>query len=168
MRNIFRKERAKTEHLPVSKSMPEGRSERIAGESSGAASGSLGRSLIRMLEPKTIYPYAVIRYMYGCYGAFPIEFLSNELQQPKYEDSWSIVMPNPYKNGKLTSEARQAVLDITEVSFNQMQGRNRMCAVFAEDDCVRFELDGRRVKDNSPPSMTINLTNASNAGPRNR
>jgi len=155
MRNIFRKKRAKTEHLPVLKSMPEGRPERMAGESSGAASGSLGRSLIRILEPKTIYPYAVIRYMYGCYGAFYIEFLSDESQQTKYEDSWTIVMPSPYKNGKLTPEARQAVLDIIEAAFNRMRGRNRMYAVFAEDDCVRFELDGRRVKDNSPPSMTI-------------
>lgn len=167
MRNIFRKKRAKTEHLPVSKSMSEGRPERMAGESSSAASGSFGRSIIRMLEPKTIYPYIVIRYIPGCGGAFPIEFLSNESQQPKQEDSWRIVMPNPYKNGKLTPEARQAVLDIIEAAFNRMRGRNRMYAVFVEDDCVRFELDGRRVKDNSPPSMTINLTNVGNAGPQN-
>ncbi len=155
MRNIFGKKRAKTEHLAVSKSRAEGYPEKMAGESSSAAPDSVLRSIIRMLEPKTIYPYAVIRYMYGCYGAFPIEFLSNESQQPKHEDSWSIVMPNPYKNGKLTSEARQAVLDITEVSFNRMRGRQVMYAVFAEDDCVHFNLGGSIIKHTSPPSMTI-------------
>lgn len=155
MRNIFRRKRAKTEHLSVSQSMPEGRPEKMAGESSGAAPDSVLRSIIRMLEPKTIYPYVVIRYVPGCGGAFPIEFLSDESQQPKHEDSWRIVMSNPYKNGKLTPKARQAVLDITEVAFNRMRGRQRMYAVFAENDCVRFELDGRGVKANSPPSMTI-------------
>jgi len=161
------------ERFRVSESMSEGRPERMADESRRVAHDNSAKrewrlvlpgsvttpSIIRMLEPKTIYPYAIIHYMPGCGGAFPIEFLSDESQQPKQEDSWCIVMPNPYKNGKLTPEARQAVLDITEASFNRMRGRNRMYAVFAEDDCVNFELDGSRVQQTSAPSMTIDFSN---------
>jgi hypothetical protein len=166
------------ERFPISDSMPEGRPERMADESWNSWSVALENSLklgeecslvlpgsvttpslIRMLEPKTIYPYVVIRYIPGCGGAFPIEFISDESQQPKHEDSWRIVMSNPYKNGRLTSQARQAVLDITEVAFNRMRGRFRMYAVFAEDDCVCFELNGSRVQHTSAPSMTIDLSN---------
>jgi hypothetical protein len=159
--------------FPVSESMPEGRPERMADGSLAPAPDNTGEqehhlvlpgsvttpSLIRMLEPKTIYPYVVIRYMAGCGGAFPIEFLSDESQQSEHEDSWRVVMANPYKNGKLTPEARQAVLDITEVAFNRMQRRLKMYAVFAEDDCVNFELDGFRVQHTSAPSMTIDFSN---------
>jgi hypothetical protein len=178
MRNIFRRKRVKIEHLPPSQFMPEGRPERIADESWNSWSIALDNSvklgkdcslvlpgpattpsLIRMLEPKTIYPYVVIPYTLGCGGAFPMEFLSDESQQPKHEDSWRVVMSNPYKNGKLTPEARQAVLDITEVAFNRMQGRFRMYVVFAEGDCVCFELDGSRVQHTSAPSMTIDFSN---------
>jgi len=157
------------EKYRVSESMPERHPDKMANQTPGAASdnalekkygvaipGSVTTpSLIRTLEPNKIYPYAVIRYLPACYGAFPIKFLSNESQQPKYEDSWQIVMPKPYRNGKLSPEARQAVLDITEAAFNRMHGRYRMCAVFAEDDCVYFELDGSRTKGTSAPRMTI-------------
>lgn len=97
--------------------------------------------------------------MPGCGGAFPIEFLSDEAQQPKQEDSWCIIMSSPDKSGKLTSQARRAVLDITEVAFKRLRGRFKMYAVFAEDDCVIFELDGSRVQDTSVPSMTIDFGN---------
>jgi len=178
VRNIFRRKRVKIEHLPPSRFMPKGRPERMASDSwsnwSVALDNSvkLGKecglvlpgtvttpSLIRMLEPKTIYPYVAIRYIHGCGGAFPIEFVSDESQQPKHDDSWRIVMSNPYKNGKLTPKARQAVLHITELAFNQMRGRFKMYAVFAEDDCVNFESDGSRVQDTSAPSMTIDFSN---------
>ena len=116
-------------------------------------------SLIRMLDPQKTYPYIVIKYMPGCYGAFPVEFVSDESQQTEHEDSWHLVVPDPYEKGELTPEAREAVLDITEVAFNRMRGRFGMCAVFADDDCVYFELDGSIVQHTSAPSMTIDLGN---------
>jgi hypothetical protein len=178
MRNIFRRKRGKIQHLPPSQFVPKGRPEGTADEGWSSWSVALDNSvklgdkcsvvlpgsvttpsLIRMLEPDKTYPYVAIRYIAGCGGAFPIEFLSDESEQPKHEDSWRIVMSNPYENGKLTQKARQAVLAITEVAFNRAGGRFKMYAVFAEDDCVCFELDGSRVQHTSAPSMTIDLSN---------
>ena len=157
------------DEFSVSGSVPAGRGGRTADENHGEPSdgnmeqgcrlllpGSVTTpSLIRMLEPEKTYPYVVIRYFPACYGAFPIEFVSDETQQPEREDSWNLVISNPHEDGKLTPEARQTVLDITEVAFNRMRGRLEMYAVFAEDDCMKFQLDGSKVQINSAPSMTI-------------
>jgi hypothetical protein len=116
-------------------------------------------ALIRMLEPQKTYPYVVIRFLPACYGAFPIEFISDESQQPEHEDSWRLMISDPCENGELTPETRQAVLDITEVAFNRMRGHLEMYAIFAENDCVKFQLDGSKIQNNSEPSMTIDWGN---------
>jgi len=175
MRNIFRRKREKIQHLPPSGSMSKGRLEGMPDESWSVAlensvksgdkcsvvlPGSVTTpSLIRMLEPDKTYPYVAVRYIAGCGGAFPIEFLSDESAQPKHEDSWRIVMSDPYENGSLTPNAREAVLQITQVAFNRAGGRFKMYAVFAEGDCVCFELDGSRVQQTSAPSMRIDFSN---------
>ncbi|MCD6230835.1 MAG: hypothetical protein J7J88_03085 [Dehalococcoidia bacterium] len=154
MENIFGRENIRAEHSPDSESItPDNTREqkynvRIPGSVTTP-------SLNRMLDPEKNYPYIVVRYMAATYGSFPVEFLYDKSQQLKHEDSYWIVLPNPYLGGKLTPKARQAVLDIAETVFNRLHGEHMVCAVFGEDDCEYLNLDGSRTKSTSVPSMAI-------------
>jgi len=118
---------------------------------------SLASSMATMLDPEKTYPYVVIRYMPAVYGSVPIEFVSDLSQSPQHEHSYLIEMSTPYRDGRLTPEARQAVLGITEAVFNRVGRRLRVCAVLGENDCVYFELDGSRDQSTCVPYMTMGL-----------
>ena len=105
-------------------------------------------------ERKLNYPYIVVRYYAGVYRNMPVDFVVDE-SESAYQNSFRIVIPEPYISGKLTEMARGSVV---AVAMHVVNNRGlRACAVFAENDCVYCEKDGVMNESTIPPNTNLNF-----------
>lgn len=127
------------------------RSERLVGRSPTPQERALTPS---PPAPAGQYPYVVVRYMATVYGHFPVRFVEDEAAvPPEFTDAFVIPCRDPFVDGRLTIQAREALLDA--VRFAIQKTGHRMNAVFGERDCAYCEFDGSVNGSFNPPSGGI-------------
>jgi hypothetical protein len=102
------------------------------------------------------YPYVAVRYMATVYGHFPVRFVDpqdSRVDADEATEAFVVACPLPFVDGRLTAQAREALLDVVQQASKR--SRHRLCVVFSESDCVYCEPDGSAKTSSDPPSGGI-------------
>jgi hypothetical protein len=108
------------------------------------------------LGDKPIFPYLVIRLIAGFYTNEKIHI--GPWPPVNRKSGWIVVVhPDPWENGRLRPEVRQAVIDQV-IARCRAQKAFRMCIVFGKDEQIYVEPDGTfKVERDKVPSMSLGV-----------
>ena len=131
---------------------------RTRSERSPARGANRSQKLVNVaVGDDPIFPYLVVRLIPGFYVN---ERIHVGPRPPAGRNQWSIVVvhPEPWKEGRLRPDVRQAVIDQV-IARCLAQKTFRMCIVFGKDEQVYVEPDGTAdVTRDQVPGMSMGLT----------
>lgn len=111
------------------------------------------RTFGKLRAPARSYPYLVIRWMAAVYGVCEIRIGTGE--GGDLERALIVVDPSYREGIPLSVSARRTIIDAALAK--SAQTRHRMSIVFAEDDVVYVEPDGRSSASNQAPHGGLRL-----------
>jgi hypothetical protein len=111
------------------------------------------RTFGELRAPARRYPYLVVRWMAAVYGVWEIRIGAGACEDP--ERALVVVDPSYREGVPLSVSQRRAIIDAALAKSAQL--RHRMCVVFAEDDAVYVEPDGRCNASSEAPRGGLRL-----------